>query len=173
MISQRRLQHPNRGCAIHKITIYRKACENHIENTWNIWQQPELILRPGALGGGCSLCCRKMLQLKIADITLASHYFSQDLEDEPPTPVREFKDELRKSDAVLFATPRSITTHFGATQECYRMGEPAGQGMGWQSRRNNERFDGAKRRGALSNAFATNFGRPGCVHHEPSEILFL
>ncbi len=49
--------------------------------------------------------------LKIANVA-GFPLFSQDLEDEPPTTVREFKDELRKSDAVLFATPehnRSIS----------------------------------------------------------------
>ncbi len=42
--------------------------------------------------------------LKIANVA-GFPLFNQDLEDEPPTTVREFKDELRKSDAVLFATP--------------------------------------------------------------------
>ena len=49
--------------------------------------------------------------LKIADVA-GFPLFSQDLEDEPPAIVREFKDELMKADAVLFATPehnRSIS----------------------------------------------------------------
>lgn len=49
--------------------------------------------------------------LKIADVG-GFPLFNQDLEDEPPAAVREFKEEIRKADAILFATPehnRSIS----------------------------------------------------------------
>lgn len=108
--------------------------------------------------------------IKIADVA-GFPLFSQDLEDEPPTTVREFKDELRKSDAVLFATPEHNHSISALLKNAIEWGETAGQRMGWQSRCNNERFDGAERRGALSNASATDSGRPEYVHDDPSGII--
>ena len=54
--------------------------------------------------------------------------FNQDLENNPPERVKEFKKKIKAADAILIATPEANYTIPGVLTECHRLGFPALRG---------------------------------------------
>ncbi|MGE0207460.1 MAG: NADPH-dependent FMN reductase [Candidatus Babeliales bacterium] len=111
---------------------------------------------------------KNILQLDHQDMNLESFdisklpYFSQDIENEPPDIVEEFKDEIRNCDATLFITPEYNRSFPGVLKNAIDWGSrPYGKNL-WD-----------KKIAAIMGASIGNIGTFGAQHHLRQVFAYL
>lgn len=89
-------------------------------------------------------------------------FFSQDLEDDPPDKVTEFKEKIRECDAVLFITPEYNRSFPGVLKNAIDWGSrPYGTNL-WE-----------KKPAAVMGASVGNIGTFGAQHHLRQVLAYL
>lgn len=89
-------------------------------------------------------------------------YFSQDIENDPPDTVTEWKDRIREADAILFVTPEYNRSFPGVLKNAIDWGSrPYGESV-WD-----------KKIAAVTGASPSGVGTFGAQHHLRQSLAYL